>query len=80
MLARVQLCSDRSGPLCDLRSVELCPAAVLEPCWNARAVVEVQGDVTSLCDASKSTGQELHSEVGWIINKVACGLCATAGK
>lgn len=60
--------------------MELCWAAVLEPCWNARAVVEVQREVTSLCDASKSTGQELHTEVGWIINKVACGFCAAAGK
>lgn len=42
--------------------------------------MEVQREVTSLCDASKSTGQELHTEVGWIINKVACGFCAAAGK
>lgn len=42
--------------------------------------MEVQREVTSLCDASKSTGQELHIEVCWIINKVACGFCAAAGK
>lgn len=40
--------------------------------------MEVQREVTSLCDASKSMGQELHTEVGWIINKVACGFCAAA--
>lgn len=42
--------------------------------------MEEQREVTSPCDASNGTGQELHTEVGWIINKVACGLCAAAGK
>lgn len=42
--------------------------------------MEEQREVTSLCDASNNTCQELHTEVGWIINKVACGLCAAAGK
>lgn len=58
----------------------LCWAAVLEPCWNTRAVVEVQRDVTSLCDVSKSTGQELHIKVGWIINKAVRGFSAAAEK
>lgn len=35
--------------------------------------MEEQREVTSACDASNSAGQELHTEVGWIINKVACG-------
>lgn len=42
--------------------------------------MEVQRDVTSLCDVSKSTGQELHIKVGWIINKVVRGFSAATEK
>lgn len=36
--------------------------------------------MTSPCDASSNAGQELHAEVAEIINKVACGCRAVAGK
>lgn len=79
ILAYVQLSSDL-GLFVIWGVLSFAWAAVLEPCWNARAVLEEQREVTSPCDASNSTGQELHTEVTEIINKVVHGCCAVAGK
>lgn len=69
-----------SGLFCDLKSMVVCWVAVLKPCWNARAAVEVQRrEVTSLCDVWEGVGQGLHSEVGYIINKAKHGFFTEIG-